>query len=146
VRTLLVTAFVLLACGVAGGCADRSSRPSGADAPPSIPGGPDPIVLRVSRDGVAEGFTGAFAAGANATRAFKASILVTPVHNLNLTHHFLSAGRSWQDSGFGGDKQTCQSGGGFVRCVERAQGHGVHAKTSQELHQRGQVQRAGLTV
>ncbi|WP_396219273.1 SPOR domain-containing protein [Gemmatimonas sp.] len=50
-RTLLVTAFVLLACGVAGGCADRSSRPSGADAPPSIPGGPDPIVLRVSRDG-----------------------------------------------------------------------------------------------
>jgi hypothetical protein len=51
VRTLLVTAFVLLACGVAGGCADRSSRPSGADATPSIPGGPDPIVLRVSRDG-----------------------------------------------------------------------------------------------
>jgi len=51
VRTLLVTALVLLACGVAGGCADRSSRPSGADATPSIPGGPDPIVLRVSRDG-----------------------------------------------------------------------------------------------
>ncbi len=50
-RTLIVTAVVLLACGVAGGCADRSSRPSGADAPPSIPGGPDPIVLRVSRDG-----------------------------------------------------------------------------------------------
>ena len=50
-RTLIVTALVLLACGVAGGCADRSSRPSGADATPSIPGGPDPIVLRVSRDG-----------------------------------------------------------------------------------------------
>jgi hypothetical protein len=44
-------ALVLLACGVAGGCADRSSRPAGADATPSIPGGPDPIVLRVSRDG-----------------------------------------------------------------------------------------------
>jgi len=51
VRTLLVSALVLLACGVAGGCADRSSRPSGAGAPPSIPGGPDPIVLRVSQDG-----------------------------------------------------------------------------------------------
>lgn len=50
-RTLIATALVLLACGVAGGCADRSSRPSGADATPSIPGGPDPIVLRVSRDG-----------------------------------------------------------------------------------------------
>lgn len=50
-RTLLASALVLLACGVAGGCADRSSRPSGAGAPPSIPGGPDPIVLRVSRDG-----------------------------------------------------------------------------------------------
>ena len=44
--------------------------------------------LRLSRDGVVEGFTGPFAAGANATRAFKASILVTPVHNLNLSHHF----------------------------------------------------------
>ncbi len=50
-RTPIVMALVLLACGVAGGCADRSSRPSGADATPSIPGGPDPIVLRVSRDG-----------------------------------------------------------------------------------------------
>ncbi len=50
-RTLIASALVLLACGVAGGCADRSSRPSGADATPSIPGGPDPIVLRVSRDG-----------------------------------------------------------------------------------------------
>lgn len=46
-RTLFAMALVLLACG----CADRSSRPSGAGAPPSIPGGPDPIVLRVSRDG-----------------------------------------------------------------------------------------------
>lgn len=51
VRTLIASALVLLACGVAGGCADRSSRPAGADATPSIPGGPDPIVLRVSRDG-----------------------------------------------------------------------------------------------
>ena len=50
-RTLIVTALVLLACGVAGGCADRSSRPSGADVSPSIPSGPDPIVLRVSRSG-----------------------------------------------------------------------------------------------
>jgi len=47
VRTLLASALVLLACG----CADRSSRPSGAGATPSIPGGPDPIVLRVSRSG-----------------------------------------------------------------------------------------------
>ncbi|GAB1341815.1 SPOR domain-containing protein [Gemmatimonas sp.] len=46
-RTLLVSALVLLACG----CADGSSRPSGADASPSIPGGPDPIVLRVPRTG-----------------------------------------------------------------------------------------------
>ena len=50
-RTLIATALVLLACGVVGGCSDRSSRPSGADATPVIPGGPDPIVLRVSRDG-----------------------------------------------------------------------------------------------
>ncbi|MDQ8159409.1 MAG: SPOR domain-containing protein [Gemmatimonadota bacterium] len=50
-RTLIASALVLLACGVTGGCADRSSRPAGADATPSIPGGPDPIVLRVSRDG-----------------------------------------------------------------------------------------------
>jgi hypothetical protein len=47
VRTLLASALVLLACG----CADGSSRPSGADAPPSVPAGPDPIVLRVPRDG-----------------------------------------------------------------------------------------------
>ena len=47
VRTLLASALVLLACG----CADGSSRPSGADAPPTVPGGPDPIVLRVPRAG-----------------------------------------------------------------------------------------------
>lgn len=46
-RTLFASALVLLACG----CADGSSRPSGADAPPSVPAGPDPIVLRVARDG-----------------------------------------------------------------------------------------------
>ncbi len=51
VRTLLASALVLLACGLTGGCADSSSRPSGAGAPPSIPGGPDAIVLRVSRGG-----------------------------------------------------------------------------------------------
>jgi hypothetical protein len=51
VRTPLLSALVLLACGVAGGCADRSSRPSGAGAPPVIPAGPDPIVLRVPRGG-----------------------------------------------------------------------------------------------
>ncbi|HYW32753.1 MAG TPA: SPOR domain-containing protein [Gemmatimonas sp.] len=54
-RTLIASAFVLLACGFAGGfasgCADSSSRSSGAGAPPSIPGGPDPIVLRVPRAG-----------------------------------------------------------------------------------------------
>jgi len=46
--------------------------------------------LRLSREGVAEGFSGAFAvgAGANATRTFRASLLVSPVHNLNLTHHY----------------------------------------------------------
>lgn len=49
-RTLLASALVLLACGLTGGCAD-SSRPSGAGAPPTIPGGPDAIVLRVSRGG-----------------------------------------------------------------------------------------------
>ncbi len=51
VRTLPTTALVLLACGFAGGCADSSSRPSGAGAPSVIPGGPDPVVLRVSRGG-----------------------------------------------------------------------------------------------
>lgn len=47
VRTLFASALFALACG----CSDRSSRPSGADATPSIPGGPDPVVLRVARDG-----------------------------------------------------------------------------------------------
>lgn len=51
VRTLFASALVLLACGLTGGCADSSSRPSGAVAPPSVPGGPDAIVLRVSRGG-----------------------------------------------------------------------------------------------
>lgn len=46
-RTLFVSALLILACG----CADSSSRPSGADASPRIPGGPDPVVLRVSRSG-----------------------------------------------------------------------------------------------
>lgn len=46
-RTLLASALLALACG----CTDSSSRPSGADATPVIPGGPDPVVLRVSRDG-----------------------------------------------------------------------------------------------
>lgn len=50
-RTPLALALLALAIGVAGGCADRSSRPAGAGAPPSIPGGPDPIVLRIPRDG-----------------------------------------------------------------------------------------------
>jgi len=51
VRTLLASALVLLACGVTGGCADRASPPSGAGAPPSIPAGPDPVILRVARTG-----------------------------------------------------------------------------------------------
>ncbi len=42
-----MSALLILACG----CADSSSRPSGADASPRIPGGPDPVVLRVSRSG-----------------------------------------------------------------------------------------------
>lgn len=46
-RTLFALALFALACG----CSDRSSRPSGAGATPSIPSGPDPVVLRVSRDG-----------------------------------------------------------------------------------------------
>lgn len=46
-RTLLASALLALACG----CSDRSSSPSGADASPGIPSGPDPVVLRVSRDG-----------------------------------------------------------------------------------------------
>jgi hypothetical protein len=51
VRTLLASALVLLACGVTGSCADRSSRPPGAGAAPVIPSGADPIILRVSREG-----------------------------------------------------------------------------------------------
>lgn len=51
VRTPLAMALLLLACGLADGCSDRSSRPSGAGAPPSIPAGPDPVVLRVPRAG-----------------------------------------------------------------------------------------------
>ena len=47
VRTLFASALLALACG----CSDPLSRPSGAGAPPSIPGGPDPVMLRVSRDG-----------------------------------------------------------------------------------------------
>jgi cell division septation protein DedD len=47
VRTLYVTALLLLACG----CSDSSSRRAGAGVPPAIPGGPDPIVLRASRAG-----------------------------------------------------------------------------------------------
>jgi hypothetical protein len=42
-----MTALLLLACG----CSDSSSRRAGAGAPPAIPGGPDPIVLRASRNG-----------------------------------------------------------------------------------------------
>jgi hypothetical protein len=51
VRTLLASALLALACGGLVGCADRSSHPSGAGAPPVIPGGPDPIVLRIPRGG-----------------------------------------------------------------------------------------------
>ncbi len=50
-RTVLASALLLLVCGVAGGCADRSSRPEGAGAPPSIPSGPDPLLLRVPQKG-----------------------------------------------------------------------------------------------
>jgi len=51
VRTVFASALLLLVCGVAGGCADRSSRPEGAGAPPSIPSGPDPLLLRVPQKG-----------------------------------------------------------------------------------------------
>ena len=46
-RTPFALALLLLACG----CSDSSSRTAGAGAPPVIPGGPDPIVLRSSRAG-----------------------------------------------------------------------------------------------
>ena len=52
-RTLFALALLLLACG----CSDSSSRTAGAGAPPTIPGGPDPIVLRASRNG---GFISAY--------------------------------------------------------------------------------------
>jgi hypothetical protein len=51
VRTVLASALLLLVCGVASGCADRSSRPEGAGAPLSIPSGPDPLLLRVPQKG-----------------------------------------------------------------------------------------------
>lgn len=46
-RTPFALALLLLACG----CSDSQSRTAGAGAPPVIPGGPDPIVLRASRAG-----------------------------------------------------------------------------------------------
>ncbi|MEP6835212.1 MAG: hypothetical protein ABJB74_17630, partial [Gemmatimonas sp.] len=46
-RTPIALALLLLACG----CSDSSPRTAGAGAPPVIPGGPDPIVLRASRAG-----------------------------------------------------------------------------------------------
>ncbi len=46
-RTLLAWALL---CAVVG-CADRSTRPSSSGALAPIPAGPDPLVLRVSRDG-----------------------------------------------------------------------------------------------
>ncbi len=46
-RTLFAWALVLLVSG----CADRSERPSSTGALASIPAGPDPVVLRVSRGG-----------------------------------------------------------------------------------------------
>ena len=52
-RKLFALVFLLLASG----CSDSSSRPAGAGAPPVIPGGPDPIVLRASRAG---GFMSAY--------------------------------------------------------------------------------------
>lgn len=50
-RTFLTSALVLFACGVAGGCADHTSQQAADETPLSIPSGPDPIVLRMSRDG-----------------------------------------------------------------------------------------------
>lgn len=46
-RTLFAWALILLV----GACADRSERPATSGALASIPAGPDPIVLRVSRGG-----------------------------------------------------------------------------------------------
>jgi hypothetical protein len=60
-------------------------------APPAPPnwanGGAGGLLL--ARNGTATGYSGALPwPGGNASLAFRASLLVTPVHNLNLTHHF----------------------------------------------------------
>lgn len=52
-RTPFAWALLLLACG----CSDSSSRPAGASVLPTIPGGPDAIVLRAPRNG---GFISAY--------------------------------------------------------------------------------------
>jgi hypothetical protein len=44
--------------------------------------------MRVARDGRVSAFSGAFAVGAGGPVSFKASLLVTPVKNLNLTKHW----------------------------------------------------------
>lgn len=46
-RTLTALALVLVACG----CADSSSRPPTTAAPPTVPSGPDAILLRIPRGG-----------------------------------------------------------------------------------------------
>ena len=48
-RSSLASALVLLLGGSAGGCADRP--PAGADAPLTVPAGPDAVVLRLAQGG-----------------------------------------------------------------------------------------------
>lgn len=48
-RSPLASALVLLLGGSAGGCADRP--PAGADAPLTVPAGPDAVVLRLAQGG-----------------------------------------------------------------------------------------------
>ncbi len=78
-RTLLAWLLVL----VASGCADRSERPAGTGALASIPAGPDPIVLRVSRGG---GLVSALRYPALDSTVWRSTYRVPPLERV-LGHH-----------------------------------------------------------